>query len=101
MTGRNLDAWIAICNRLALIRLRHFRCSGSTPRHLMCEKVDALVTVEEVRALAQRLPRSYEALVGGRVKFRVGRIVYLSFSRDQTEMGFAFPKEQREWLIGG
>jgi len=60
-----------------------------------------MVTVEEVRALAQTLPRSYEALVGGRVKFRVGRIVYLSFSRDQTIMGFAFPKEQREWLIGG
>ncbi len=39
--------------------------------------------------------------VGGRVKFRVGRIVYLSFSRDETVMGFAFPKEEREWLIGG
>ncbi len=32
----------------------------------------------------------------GRVKFRVGRIVYLSFSRDETLMGFAFPKEERE-----
>jgi hypothetical protein len=47
------------------------------------------------------LPRSDEALVGGRVKFRVGRIVYLSFSRDGTVMGFAFPKEERDWLIGG
>ena len=47
------------------------------------------------------LPRSYEALVGGRVKFRVGRIVYVSFSRDGTVMGFGFPKEQRDWLIGG
>ena len=63
--------------------------------------VTPMVTVEEVRALAETLPRSYEVLVGGRVKFRVGRIVYLSFSRDQTVMGFAFPKEQREWLIGG
>lgn len=60
-----------------------------------------MVTLEEVRALALRLPRSYEALVGGRVKFRVGRIVYLSFSRDETVMGFAFPKEERDWLIGG
>jgi hypothetical protein len=60
-----------------------------------------MVTIDEVRALAETLPRSYEVLVGGRVKFRVGRIVYLSFSRDQTVMGFAFPKEQREWLIGG
>ena len=60
-----------------------------------------MVTIEEVRALALSLPRSYEALVGGRVKFRVGRIVYLSFSRDETVMGFAFPKEERDWLIGG
>jgi hypothetical protein len=60
-----------------------------------------MVTVDDVRALAETLPRSYEVLVGGRIKFRVGRIVYISFSRDQTIMGFAFPKEQREWLIGG
>jgi hypothetical protein len=60
-----------------------------------------LVTVDDVRQLALTLPRSYEALVGGRVKFRVGRIVYLSFSRDGTVMGFAFPKEERDWLIGG
>jgi hypothetical protein len=60
-----------------------------------------VVTLDDVRALALRLPRSYEALVGGRVKFRVGRIVYLSFSRDETVMGFAFPKDQRDWLIGG
>jgi len=54
------------------------------------------VTIDEVRALASTLPRSYEAFVRGRVKFRVGRIVYLSFSRDETLMGFAFPKEERE-----
>jgi hypothetical protein len=59
------------------------------------------VTIEQVRAVASRLPRSYEVLVGGRVKFRVGRIVYLAFSRDETVMGFAFPKEEREFLIGG
>lgn len=34
-----------------------------------------------------------------RVKFRVGRIVYLAFSRDETLMGFAFPKEERRALI--
>jgi hypothetical protein len=59
------------------------------------------VTIDDVRAVVSRLPRSYEAVVGGRVKFRVGRIVYLSFSRDESVMGFAFPKEEREWLIGG
>ena len=60
-----------------------------------------MVTVADVRRFVETLPRSYEALVGGRVKFRVGRLVYLSFSRDETVMGFAFPKEEREWLIGG
>ena len=33
------------------------------------------------------------------VKFRVGRIVYLAFSRDESVMGFAFPKEEREVLV--
>jgi len=47
------------------------------------------------------LPRTTEALVGGRVKFRVGRIVYVAFSRDERVMGFGFPKEQRDWLVGG
>ena len=58
-----------------------------------------MVTIEEVRQLAQTLPRSYEALVRDHVKFRVGRIVYLAFSRDETMMGFAFPKEERNALI--
>ena len=59
-----------------------------------------MVTIDDVRELASGLPRSAEAFVRGRVKFRVGRIVYLAFSRDQTLMGFAFPKEEREWLVG-
>ena len=59
-----------------------------------------MVTVDDVRALALTLPRTTEAFVRGRVKFRVGRIVYLSFSRDETLMGFAFPKEERLWLVG-
>ena len=57
------------------------------------------MTIDEVRAFAITLPRSSEALVRGRVKFRIGRIVYLSFSRDGTVMGFAFPKEWRDALI--
>ena len=59
------------------------------------------LTVDDVRRFASKLPRTTEALVGGRVKFRVGRIVYLSFSRDESVMGFGFPKEERDWLIGG
>jgi len=58
-----------------------------------------MVTIDDVRALAQTLPRSYEVLVRDRVKFRVGRIVYLAFSRDETQMGFGFPKEEREALV--
>ncbi|HYM96676.1 MAG TPA: MmcQ/YjbR family DNA-binding protein [Candidatus Sulfotelmatobacter sp.] len=60
-----------------------------------------MVTVDDVRRFALTLPRTTEALVGGRVKFRVGRIVYLAFSRDGTVMGFAFPKDERDWLVGG
>jgi hypothetical protein len=56
-------------------------------------------TIERVRELALSLPRSYEALVRDRVKFRVGQIVYLAFSRDEQMMGFAFPKEERAALI--
>lgn len=58
-------------------------------------------TLADVRSLALSLPGTTEALVRGRVKFRVGRIVYLAFSRDEAELGFAFPKEERDWLIGG
>ena len=57
------------------------------------------VTIDDARAIAATLPRSYEALVRDRVKFRVGRIVYLAFSRDETIMGFAFPREEREALL--
>ena len=60
-----------------------------------------MVTVDDVRALALTLPGSYEVVVGGRIKFRVGRYVYVSFSRDESVMGFGFPKEERDWLIGG
>ena len=54
------------------------------------------MSIDDVRDLASRLPRSYEVVVRGRIKFRVGRIVYLAFSRDETLMGFAFPREERE-----
>lgn len=58
-----------------------------------------MVTIDDVRELATDLPRSYEVLVRDRVKFRIGRIVYLAFSRDETLMGFAFPRDEREALI--
>ena len=58
-----------------------------------------MVTIDDVRAIASTLPRSTEVLVRDRVKFRVGRIVYLAFSRDESQLGFAFPKEEREALV--
>ena len=58
-----------------------------------------MVTVDDVRELAETLPRSYEVLVHDRVKFRVGSIVYLAFSQDEQTMGFAFPKEERAALV--
>ncbi|MFI6922675.1 MmcQ/YjbR family DNA-binding protein [Nonomuraea spiralis] len=58
-----------------------------------------MVTVEDVRRFAHTLPRSSEHLIRDRVKFRVGKIVYVAFSRDETQMGFGFPKEEREALV--
>jgi len=58
-----------------------------------------MATIDGVRRLALSLPRTEEALVRDRVKFRVGRIVYLAFSRDESVMGFAFPKEERDALV--
>jgi hypothetical protein len=60
-----------------------------------------MMTIADVRRFATTLPLTTEGLVAGRVKFRIGRIVYLAFSRDQKVMGFAFPKDQCDWLVGG
>jgi hypothetical protein len=58
-----------------------------------------MITVEQVRELARTLPRTSEHLIRDRVKFRVGSIVYVAFSQDETVMGFAFPKEERAALV--
>jgi hypothetical protein len=55
--------------------------------------------MNDVCELASTMPRSSQAFVRGRVKFRIGRTVYLSVSRDGEVMGFAFPKEFREALV--
>jgi hypothetical protein len=55
--------------------------------------------MDDVRAFAVTLPRSSEVVVRGRLKFRIGRIVYLAFSRDGKVMGFAFPKDWRGALV--
>jgi hypothetical protein len=58
-----------------------------------------MVTVDDVRPVALSLPGTTEHLIGDRVKFRVKRMVYVAFSRDETLMGFGFPKEQRPALV--
>ncbi|HEY7281311.1 MAG TPA: MmcQ/YjbR family DNA-binding protein [Actinomycetota bacterium] len=58
-----------------------------------------MATIDDVRRIAADLPRSYEALIADRVKFKVGQYVYIAFSRDETLMGFAFPKDEREALV--
>ncbi|MCA2223848.1 MmcQ/YjbR family DNA-binding protein [Nonomuraea aurantiaca] len=58
-----------------------------------------VIAVEDVRRLAITLPRSSEHLIRDRIKFRVGSIVYVAFSRDETLMGFGFPKEERAALV--
>jgi hypothetical protein len=53
------------------------------------------VSVDEIRELAASLPRSYEAHVRGRVKFRIGQIVYLSLEAavEAEPEKFAMPSE--------
>ena len=55
--------------------------------------------MEDVRRVALSLPRTTEHLIRDRVKFRVGSLVYVAFSRDETLMGFAFPRLEREALV--
>ena len=58
-----------------------------------------MAVIDDVRALGSELERSYEVYVRGALKFRVKQIVYVAFSPDETLMGFAFPKEEREALV--
>jgi hypothetical protein len=58
-----------------------------------------MVTVHDVRRIALSLPRTYERLVGDRVKFKVGQYVYASLAADETLLGFGFPREERVALV--
>src|ERR687897_949402 len=60
-----------------------------------------MAVIEDVRPLGSELERSYPVYVRGRLKFRVNQIVYVAFSLDESVMGFAFPKEEREELVLG
>jgi hypothetical protein len=54
-----------------------------------------MVTSDDIRAIVRDLPRAYEVVVRDRVKWRVGRIVFAALSRDETVLGFGFPREER------
>jgi hypothetical protein len=57
------------------------------------------VEMDDVREFAATLPRAYEVFVRGRIKFRVGQIVFLAFSKDGETMGLGFPKEWRQAAV--
>jgi hypothetical protein len=58
-----------------------------------------MVGADDVRAVGLALPRTYEFFTGGRYKLKVRQIVYVGFSKDETLMGFGYPKDARDGLI--
>jgi hypothetical protein len=58
-----------------------------------------MTDADAVRRVALGLPRAEEHLVGGRWKLKVRRIVFVAFSGDEEEMGFGFPREERDGLV--
>ena len=58
-----------------------------------------MATGDDVIAFGLTLPRAHEALVRDRRKLRVGQIVFAALSRDETVLGFGFPKEERDALV--
>jgi hypothetical protein len=58
-----------------------------------------MTSADAVRRVALGLPRAEEHLVGGRWKLKVRRIVFVAFSGDEEEMGFGFPREERDDLV--
>jgi hypothetical protein len=92
-----------------------FECVGSYVRTLVQAVIDErrrsrleiwvvggvvdVVVADDIRRIVAQLPRAYEVVVGDRVKWRVGRLVFASLSRDETLLGFAYPREEREALV--
>jgi hypothetical protein len=54
---------------------------------------------DAVRRVGLDLPRAYEVEVRGRSKLRVRQIVFVAFSRDERQMGFGFPRAERDGLV--
>lgn len=65
----------------------------------LASSVGSVTDADAVRRVGLVLPRTREQLVGGRWKLKVRQIVYVAFSRDERDMGFGFPREQRDSLV--
>ena len=58
-----------------------------------------MTTADDVRRVGLALPRTYERMVRGRWKLKVGQLVYVAFSRDELAMGFGYPRDARDGLV--
>ena len=58
-----------------------------------------MTTSDEVRRVGLALPRTYERMVRRRWKLKVGQIVYVAFSEDESDMGFGYPRAERDGLV--
>src|SRR3954464_7722420 len=58
-----------------------------------------MVSADDVRSVGLALPRTYEFFTGGRYKLKVRQIVYAAFSKDETDLGFGYPKDARDGLV--
>ncbi len=58
-----------------------------------------MVTADDVRRVGLALPRAHEREVRGRWKLKVGPIVFVAFSADERDLGFGFPRAERDGLV--
>ena len=58
-----------------------------------------MTDADAVRRVALPLPRVHEREVRGSWRLRVKQLVFVAFSEDETKMGFAYPREERDALI--
>jgi hypothetical protein len=104
-SGLGSFRWTSRSSELKLRPLRAYRKARTSPPtfaevpFVPGHAAHATQSSQWLSDIAMTLPRTTEALVHDRVKFRVGRIVYVAFSRDEKVMGFGFPKQERDALV--
>lgn len=57
------------------------------------------VTAQDVQEIALAFPRAFETEAREATKYKVGRLVFAAVSPDGTQLGFGFPKDERDALI--